>query len=740
MRVFCIFLLFLLSQSISAQDKGSITFKVDVVSKPENHLSGWDGKKVAEKLHTGEGFSVYVPPILACSFADEKIINLGEDVLFQMLLRAWCQHRPVVLTPDAIWMVISQGFSHYVNQNPEKMRRMLVDHEGKKDLDVWIDVNPFSGQADWAGIISNWTSQIDKYSSKGLASTLVADFSTTGVNERIASEVTLMDAVKPYFDYNLFYIVCGIPSITLTGTPQDWQKVLDKTLALKEFGMGWWVSDLEPILKQFIKASEGSPDLSFWKDIVKKTRPQTIQGPTCGKKPVTLTEFDGWFLKLFPYDGKGRTPGKVTIGSNMLRETVCVPFKCKEVTPSGDIVSESDLELVAGLVGITEDIATFALTPKIGWFVRVPESKESKEKNNAETFPEITMESSLKYWSDGPLTLEDFTSRKSEWPKVSNLEYGVSYNMEKHKKGNTVFYYPSFDVYMNPYTSWLHPDFRNQWSLKYMQTAFDYLEVCGRRAEKEVMNSARFKDISAVAKFHLGVADSFIEEMKDKTHQGTDTTALRYYSERVSAKLSKTKVDGVEDFMINPDGFGLGMHLGIGGEFYTGALAEYVTPIAGLDIGFDFDFGRVNVYLGGLLGFGGHYKKDIQFDGYKWNSGKRMTGGNMELSLGYSIYNSQWWRVSPFAGIGVGFIDYPESSSEPKLDSYEIPGFRYQAGLCADWKFLRTIEKGYPFGGLSEYSIRTRLYVAHTSFPTPAPAWSINFGISANMLGWLMQR
>ena len=50
MRVFCICLLILLSQSISAQDKGSITFKVDVVSKPENHLSGWDGKKVAEEL------------------------------------------------------------------------------------------------------------------------------------------------------------------------------------------------------------------------------------------------------------------------------------------------------------------------------------------------------------------------------------------------------------------------------------------------------------------------------------------------------------------------------------------------------------------------------------------------------------------------------------------------------------------------------------------------------------------
>lgn len=80
------------------------------------------------------------------------------------------------------------------------------------------------------------------------------------------------------------------------------------------------------------------------------------------------------------------------------------------------------------------------------------------------------------------------------------------------------------------------------------------------------------------------------------------------------------------------------------------------------------------------------------------------------------------------------------SSSEPKLDSYEISGFRYQAGLCTDWKFLRIIEKGYLFGGLSEYSVRAKIYVAHTSFTTPAPSWSINFGISANMLGWFLKR
>ena len=165
-----------------------------------------------------------------------------------MLLTAWRQHRPVVLTPDAVWMVISQGFSYYVNKHPEEMSSLLVNHEGKKELRIRTYDELFSSQADWQSLIAQFTAEIDKYTVNDIATTLVADFSTTGINERIASEVTLMDVVKPYFNYTVIYGICGIPSITLTGTPEDWRKVKQKTLALNAFGLDWWVNDLEPIL------------------------------------------------------------------------------------------------------------------------------------------------------------------------------------------------------------------------------------------------------------------------------------------------------------------------------------------------------------------------------------------------------------------------------------------------------------------------------------------------------------
>ena len=719
----------------------SFTFEVDVVSKPKTHLRPRPGIDIAKDLFITDEYHSYVPPILTCSFAEEEIVNIGgEDVLFQMLLRAWCQHRPVVLSPDAIWMVIAQGLSYYVNKNPDAVRGKLVSHEGKEELKVYT-YDLFSEEADWAGLIDGFVSEIGKFSSDGVSSSLVADFSTTGINERIASEITLMDVVKPYFDYTAIYVVCGIPSVTLTGTPEDWQKVLDKTRILNDCGLGWWASELEPVLNEFIKASQGVPDISFWKDMVKKTRPQTIVGPTCSKKKLKQTEFDGWFLKLFPFDGTGRTPGKVTITQSMLRETVCVPFKYDVVDVFGNVISETDMELVAGIVGVTEDVESYAITPKIGWLVRIPDSRGQAERRERErdsllklaSPPEITMASSVKYWNDGALRLNDFSSKKSEWPKILNMSYGVKWKDEGKDFGNTTLYTTVFNTYMSPYSSWIHPDYKDERTLRFLQTAFDYVEICKRRAQAEIMSGSSFSP-EKVVQFHMDVADSFFDKMKEETLQGQDTPSLNYYSGLVASELARTEEFQYTDLAIHPKYFGIGIHSGVGSEFYTGPVTEYITHVAGINLGMDLYFRDFNIYIGGLLGWGGRLKQAVARNGFMWDSGKKMTGGNMELSLGYTIFDSQRWKVAPYAGVGVGFIIYPENPVSTKEKTDEIDGFRYQAGLCADWKFRRFVNYTVFDKSLAEFSLRTNLYVAHTAFPSPAQAWSINFGVSVNML------
>jgi hypothetical protein len=720
---------------------------VDEVDPPESHCGvKVTGAQLASDLrrnYDGNWFSDWEPQILANSFANEDhLYDIGEDVVFKMLLNAWCQHRPVVLTPDAIWLIICQQFSHIVNANPDDYRDVLVNHEGKKELQVRSN-DLFSEEADWEGLLRGFTEEIGKYTNNDLATTLVADFTTTGMDERIASEVTLMDVVKPYFEYTAIYAVCGIPSITLTGTPDDWRNVLNKTRALETFGLGWWTKDLVPILKEFVKAAEGRPDYWFWKDIVNTTRPRTIQGPTCGKNQPELTMFDGWFLKFFPYDNKGETPQEVDITQTMLPETVVVPFKYQVVTLDGAVIQETAMELVAGIVGVLEDPQDYTLTPKIGWFVRTADQEKNPAEAQEQTDlprqsfnPDLTMGQAFRYWDEGLLSYDDIASRKSELPKIFEFQFNIAWTTRDWKTGNTRFRVPSSRSYLNPYATWVHPDYRTEAVLQYIQTGFDYVEICRRRAMKEYLQGSSY-GLKNIIDFHLDVADNFIAEMKDATNQGQDDEAVQAYSRRVFEELAQTEDVQYNDLIINPRGFGLGMHFGIGSEFYLGPMTQYVTPIAGIDFGFDFYFNRVNLYVGGLLGWGGHYKQPIPRGGYHWNAGERMTGGNIEASLGYTVLNTQWWKLVPFAGVGVGYIDYPSHPVDPNRKRDEIAGFRFQAGISADYKFYRIVDQVQALEGLSEFSVRTRLYVARTAFPSPAAAWSINFGISVNMAAYL---
>lgn len=350
------------------QSQGSITFAVDENLPFINYdffLN--DGEHIAELIIGNKDELEGTYHAVATSFADER--NLSTMDVYTALHTAFAKHKSVTLSPDVIWLLISQGFARYVNAHAEELRPRLVSHAGKKELAVITGDNLLSGQADWPGLIGEFASQIDQFTKGGIANIITADFSTTGPVERVASQVTLMESVKSYFDYTIITIVCGIPSITLTGTPEDWQRVLDKTRSLKQYGLDKWIESLEPILTEFVRAAEGHPNQGFWQDIVKKKRVDEVRGASCdGKKP---TEFDGWFLKLFP-DENGKTFKSATVLTEMPVERVNVDFRYKIVDGAGNVLSETPMQLWAGFIGTEVDTEGNMLTPKIGWMAVVP--------------------------------------------------------------------------------------------------------------------------------------------------------------------------------------------------------------------------------------------------------------------------------------------------------------------------------------------------------------------------------
>ena len=354
------------------QETGFIRFEVDEnLPEPEKFFYDYDStEQQAQALVRSSVPYGYKPEILAYSFAGEKMALMREDVFFNALIQAYADHRPFVLSPDVVWQLISFNFSEYVNNHSEEMRSLLVNHEGVKDLKIMTDEDILGDKnADWSDIFEKFSVAIAENTKGDIAQLMTSDFTTTGPTERIASQITLMESLKSYFHYVAGRLACGIPNITLKGTPADWRKVAEKVKGLEKYNMGWWIKELKPIMAEFVKTAEGHPDKKFWKDIVMQDRPDRLRGGGCSREKPT--DLDGWMVKLFPDMKKGQMQASIPYGRMQGVELSSVPFKYQLIDPiTLKVIEETDIMLYAGFVGVTVDKATGALEPKIGWIAR----------------------------------------------------------------------------------------------------------------------------------------------------------------------------------------------------------------------------------------------------------------------------------------------------------------------------------------------------------------------------------
>ena len=353
----------------------SITFKVDENLKAleKTVVAHYDGRLAAQYLLGQDGVKVEDQHVVALSFADAQNLRIVvKDAFYQCMVKAYAEHKSVTLSPDMMWLLISQGFARYVNAHSEELRSQLVYHEGKQDLMVMTKDDLLSGKADWGKLLNDFSKEIERHTKGEVAKTIAADFSTTTPVERIASQITLMESMKSYFNYLAGRLGCGIPSVTLQGTPDDWRAVLSKTQKLGLYGLSEWTQTLEPILNEFIKTAEGNPNQRFWQEMVKKQRVDEFASarPCSADKP---TELDGWILKFFPTED-GYTLDRVPYTKSMPAEFVRVEFKYRVIDPiTGATLSETPMELMSGFIGALDDEKNNMLTPQIGWLVRARE-------------------------------------------------------------------------------------------------------------------------------------------------------------------------------------------------------------------------------------------------------------------------------------------------------------------------------------------------------------------------------
>lgn len=200
---------------------------------------------------------------------------------------AFAQHRHMILDPDTIWLTIERGLSAHILENAEELRSQFVTHQGKKFIEIRRDEFVRGEKNNWEGCFDEFSEKIgDEIGNK--KDLIISNFSTTNTLRRVSSEIVLMDAMSKYFDYGVS-TCCSIPSVTLEGSVEDWEKIKDKVHAISEFDLSWWTDHLIPITEEFIRSAKGNPDLEFWKSWYK-------EGGGSGGPFIT-----GHVNKFFPY-------------------------------------------------------------------------------------------------------------------------------------------------------------------------------------------------------------------------------------------------------------------------------------------------------------------------------------------------------------------------------------------------------------------------------------------------------
>lgn len=189
------------------------------------------------------------------------------------VVSAYNNHHHLVIRPDDVWIAILSQLNFYINAHAKALRDKFVDHEEKKDLVV---VSPAAtlGQADFGDLAVQVSGQIDQnIKDKSLVSWVLPNFSTTTANDTVICSAIIMSTLKEYFRY-VMMLGCGIPSITLEGTKEDWQSILTRIDKLPSFGTepAEWARMLRVILLRFVRAFDaGGPngaDKKFWERMV----------------------------------------------------------------------------------------------------------------------------------------------------------------------------------------------------------------------------------------------------------------------------------------------------------------------------------------------------------------------------------------------------------------------------------------------------------------------------------------
>ncbi|KAL9953541.1 hypothetical protein ACROYT_G040972 [Oculina patagonica] len=299
--------------------------------------------------------------MIAALGSTENVYSFGDYGLFSAVLTAYNHHWKLRTSPDDWWFCVIRRVASAIDRNAKKesVRKMFVDHEGKKTINVAVPERSIYN-VDYTWFFDQIAKGIqENVKVPEFVDGMTADFSTTTAVQKIVSQITLMSSVQEYFKFKMT-TRCGIPAVEMLGTEDDWSKLKSKLKVLRtllepienDLGLdsAWW--DLvEKVFRELLATYQGRPDKEWWSHIMSYHQ-------AFGSGAVS--KYSGWITEFL--EGKDTVPiHDMTTGLVTVPLIIEDPVSCVKDTAT----------LVAGMLGFTihadDSPDSVSVQPFQGW-------------------------------------------------------------------------------------------------------------------------------------------------------------------------------------------------------------------------------------------------------------------------------------------------------------------------------------------------------------------------------------
>ena len=223
--------------------------------------------------------------------------------LINAFVDAYNLHRPLRLRPDDIQLAIQCVISTCINNNPKTYRDTFVSHQDKKEL--------IANSTDFdLPYLSDTFKRLMSKSVKNpeFLDKFTTTYTTSTVFTQTVSNIMLMNTLKEYFSFGMM-LGCGIPSVQLCGTQEDWLKLKSFYLYFKNFfsksELNSWFLNFDCIMDMFIEMRNlkemGEVDAS---STIKTMWDHVITTERVGSGGQT--ELGGWVRLFVPYSSENK--------------------------------------------------------------------------------------------------------------------------------------------------------------------------------------------------------------------------------------------------------------------------------------------------------------------------------------------------------------------------------------------------------------------------------------------------